>query len=279
MRPSAGKGRGLFALRRIRAGERIFTEEPLLAIRPPAPAHPGQGYRADEVAVVADAAAAALSSAGRAEFLACHEHRGPGEEAERVRSPASYARRRALYVLRSNAYMLPDGRSAVFPRLARANHDCAPSAAHIWHPAARGDRVALVAARDIAAGEEITVTYVDLLTDATARRERLAQYGFRCGCAVCAAATGAAGGTDPRRERMGTLLRTLAAYLPAGGDGGAENARLMLWAEELVRLLEEDALLDYLPQAYGFAARLASLLGDREAAAGWRGKEERVLSL
>lgn len=272
VRLSPGKGRGVFARRAIRAGERIFAEEPLFAITPPE-FHPGQGFRADEVAGVVNEAVTALSPARRAEFLACHEHREPHEEAERTQSPATYARKRGLYILRSNAYMLPDGRSAMFTRLARANHDCAPNAAHLWDPRVRGDAVALVATRDIARGEEVTVTYVDVLAGAAERRQRLAQYGFRCDCASCTAA----GETDPRRQRMGTLFRTMGAY-PAGGNDAIENARLLLWAEELVDMLEQDALLDYLPQAYGFAARLTSLMGDMKVALEWRRKEAEVLA-
>ena len=215
-----------------------------------------------------------LSPARRAEFLACHEHLLPHEEAERGRSPAAYAHKRGLYVFRSNAYMLPDGRTAMFPRLARANHDCAPNAAHLWDPRARGDAVALVATRDIARDEEVTVTYVDVLADAAERRRRLTQYGFRCACASCAGAAE----TDPRRQRMGTLFRTMGAY-PAGGNNAVENARLLLWAEELVGMLEQDALLAYLPQAYGFAAKLASLMGDMKLASEWRRKEAELLGL
>ena len=43
----------------------------------------------------------------------------------------------------------------------------------------------LVAKRAIAAGEELTMCYVDEGMDVRARRAELLDYGFECGCARC----------------------------------------------------------------------------------------------
>lgn len=136
-----------------------------------------------------------------------------------------------------------------------------------------------VAARDIEAGEEITVTYVNLLMTAAERQQRLAQYGFMCDCAACVGQ----GETDSRRARMGVLLLTLNENPEGRGNDGiaalGENLQLLRWAEELVQMLEGEALVDYLPQAYGYAGKLSSVLGDDEAAMDWRRKEAEILSI
>lgn len=271
VRLSPGKGRGVFATRRIAAGTQIHAEDPLFSIQPPE-FQPGRGFRVDEVISAVNKAVASLPEEEQAEFYACHEHREPHET-------SNDAQQRNLFILRSNAYMLPSGRSAMFPRLARVNHSCRPNAAHLWNPAARGDRVDWVAARDIEAGEEITVTYVNLLMTAAERQQRLAQYGFTCDCAACVGQ----GETDSRRARMGVLLLTLNENPEGRGNDGiaalGENLQLLRWAEELVQMLEEEALVDYLPQAYGYAGKLSSVLGDDEAAVDWRRKEAEVLSI
>ena len=42
-----------------------------------------------------------------------------------------------------------------------------------------------VAKRDIKAGEELTMCYVDEGGDVATRREELRDYGFECGCERC----------------------------------------------------------------------------------------------
>jgi hypothetical protein len=49
-----------------------------------------------------------------------------------------------------------------------------------------GDAV-LVATRDIVAGEEVTISYVDEAQTLEERRVALDGYGFRCDCSKCAA--------------------------------------------------------------------------------------------
>ncbi|EJD51244.1 hypothetical protein AURDEDRAFT_41952, partial [Auricularia subglabra TFB-10046 SS5] len=78
----------------------------------------------------------------------------------------------------------PDARHrfvGCFPVLARANHDCGPSANYYFvFGTFCGE---LRAARDIAAGEEITISYCDLLRPRRERQDRLQSlFAFRCRC-------------------------------------------------------------------------------------------------
>jgi SET and MYND domain-containing protein len=72
------------------------------------------------------------------------------------------------------AYLLPS----------LANHECDPALHAAW---AGGDAtLTLTARRDIAAGEEVRITYIDSGAGVAERREQLRfAYGFVCGCAAC----------------------------------------------------------------------------------------------
>ncbi|KAI9357371.1 hypothetical protein DFJ73DRAFT_206763 [Zopfochytrium polystomum] len=64
------------------------------------------------------------------------------------------------------------------------NHSCAPSAVVVYD----GRRQTVRAARPLAVGDPVTVTYVDAMTPRDKRRKELAAaYGFWCTCTVCAA--------------------------------------------------------------------------------------------
>ena len=86
--------------------------------------------------------------------------------------------------------------AALAPVVALANHSCVPNCQVEATRADDGDgdgvgcgslRVSLVALRDVAAGEELTVAYVPVARSAEARADELAsRHGFRCGCERCA---------------------------------------------------------------------------------------------
>lgn len=74
--------------------------------------------------------------------------------------------------------------SAVYSAASLANHSCDPNADAAWP---RGDaRLRLTARRDIAPGEQVTITYVDASLGVEERRALLKHsYGFVCACARC----------------------------------------------------------------------------------------------
>lgn len=248
---SPGKGLGVFATSLIRAGDRIMVERPLFTIVPPT-FEPGKGYQLSGMAASLDAAVAALSDTQREEFASCHQHRLPGEgDGDRN-----------MVIFRSNAYTLTDGTIAMFPKIARINHSCRPSAANIWSPAS-GLRI-IWAARDIQPGEEVTVTYAPLLKKSEERQSRLTQYGFRCDCDACRDHEH----TDVVRVKMARLLDELEDRLSRRTSNVA-NKKLLPKAIELTRMLEEEHMMDYLPHALHLASELSRRLGDIAAAVEW----------
>ena len=79
--------------------------------------------------------------------------------------------------------------SALFALPSLLNHACAPAAAPAWDGArGAGARLRLVATRDLAAGEAVTISYVDDELPVRLRRAQLEDaYGFVCGCSRCVA--------------------------------------------------------------------------------------------
>ncbi|KAF2757368.1 SET domain-containing protein [Pseudovirgaria hyperparasitica] len=82
----------------------------------------------------------------------------------------------------------PDAQTAkglivgVWPQASYANHACAPNATVSFV----GNAIMLRAIRDIAPGEQITISYCVLDPDVSVRRERLAKtWGFKCICELC----------------------------------------------------------------------------------------------
>lgn len=78
----------------------------------------------------------------------------------------------------------------VAPVAAMLNHSCAPSCAveALWDAESRSPAVRVFAEVDIAAGEELTISYVPRSATRAERKTRLTQgYGFTCACTRCAA--------------------------------------------------------------------------------------------
>lgn len=115
-----------------------------------------------------------------------------------------------------------------------------------------------VAARDIAPGEELSISYIGQMHTREERMTRLRRWGFNCTCAQCAMSDEEAAASDAR-------LRTIEKL---EADLGIFNETL-LTAEtgaELVRLYEEEHLHIYLAQALTRAALNFALFGQTERA-------------
>jgi SET domain-containing protein len=247
---TADRGLGLFAARNIDKGTHVLVEEPMFAIDP-GRFHADKGYAVGALQDAVEASFRRLNSTSREEYLACHEHR-----------PTGSAGSRALHIFISNAYTMPDGRAGIFPRIAKINHSCRPNTVNTFS-AARGARV-IWAGRDIAAGEEITVTYVPLIEATAGRRARLAQYGFKCECEACHAQKG-----DAERLEMSNLAQELNGAL----SDPASSRSVMAKAKRLVRLVEDEGLVEYHAMAYRLATLAAMRDGSNIVAERWARKE------
>jgi len=89
-----------------------------------------------------------------------------------------------LGILRTNGFgNCPGGTLSVYPAIAMIAHDCAPSCDRF----VEGDTLFVQARRDLAAGDEITISYVPPNRPDAVRLTLLrARYGFVCGCSLCA---------------------------------------------------------------------------------------------
>ena len=135
-------------------------------------------------------------------------------------------------VLETNAFNVADADLrpvgvGLYPAAALFNHACVPNVSTVFV----GRTVHLRALRDVAAGTELCVSYVDLAQGVAARRAELQQgFGFLCACARCtdeaagAAASARARAAAPVPAAQPLLAR--AEALRARGDTEAARACL-----------------------------------------------------
>lgn len=103
---------------------------------------------------------------------------------------------RMVAIFNTNAVDVDHGRT-VFPTFSRCNHSCTPNVANCFNTVT--EKHMLHAVRDIEAGEEICVSYIDKLWRSPREREEsLGMWGFECECAACEVP----GGVESMRRRM-----------------------------------------------------------------------------
>ncbi|KAI5894521.1 SET domain-containing protein [Schizophyllum commune H4-8] len=181
--PAAGAGLGVFAVHDLGAGELVFSERPLLVV-------PTSVTECEWEACAARLPPAAL---GALVALADVDPRGGGRPA---------ARR-----IRTNGVRVPSlcdsgtDYLAVGALSARVNHSCAPNA--VLRFDSRALTLELRVLRDVRAGDELRVSYVDAGLPLAARRAALAPWRFACDCSCCA--SGDAGDTLRARIRVPDL--------------------------------------------------------------------------
>lgn len=146
-----------------------------------------------------------------------------------------------------------------FPEVARFNHDCRPNTQYHL----RDLIITVTAVRDISAGEELSISYIDAAMPRRERLERLRRYGFDCACAQCSLKQAAAAASDARMHKIAHLKNALDRR--GGGVTASTGA-------ELVALYEMERLDMYLGKAHMRAALNYALFGDVSAARREAGK-------
>jgi hypothetical protein len=131
--------------------------------------------------------------------------------------------------------------SGLFALICRANHACRPNARYIWRHDLQ--RELLLAVRDIAPGDEVTVTY-GTSTEGRAQRQATLLRGFRfeCKCELCE--TGDAPGQDAgahRRARRRDSSRG-ESQPQAGHSHGHEGHRALRIGRDGLGLLPQAVL-------------------------------------
>ena len=98
----------------------------------------------------------------------------------------------------------------VFPIINRINHSCLPNCSVQWNPIT--DREELFTVREVGPGEELTICYLDMVTNVCSREERRdhleRHFGFHCDCPLCRLA-----GEELRRDDLIRLKVVILFFL------------------------------------------------------------------
>ncbi|CAJ2502473.1 Uu.00g098670.m01.CDS01 [Anthostomella pinea] len=243
----AGKGMGLVANRTIRKGEIIMQRTPTLLAQT-APIVDLDPTLRDLLYVLA---VEALPDARQAAFMA--------QVGSDIHDKVN-----------TNCFLVfVDGSSHLgcYPEVARMNHDCRPNA----HYRISNMTHTTVAVRTIAPGEELSISYVDLLLTHAERRALLHKWGFECACAQCSQSAADTAASDARLRQIAKLKAEL-------GDFSTTKVTAETGGE-MVGLYEDEGLHTYLGNAYTRAALNFALFGEEERAREYAGMAVEALEL
>ncbi|KAJ9501435.1 hypothetical protein H2202_003229 [Exophiala xenobiotica] len=228
-----GKGKGVVAKRDLHRGDRITAFTPYLLV------HMESELSIDE----------------REKFLAIAVDQLPAASQEHYFSLATIwdeAGYEVQDVVKANGFEMQVGGQmhvAVFPETSRMNHACSPNAQYYLEPDLLTHFVH--ASRDIAADEEITISYAPPLRFHDARQKYLLDYfHFTCTCSRCQ--NGVA--SDHALHDIDVLQSSLGNWKP-------ESTASVKKAEELIRLYKQEGLDGFLDTAYGYAALTYNAVG------------------
>ncbi|KAH7088912.1 hypothetical protein FB567DRAFT_320916 [Paraphoma chrysanthemicola] len=260
VRAIPGKGYGLIATQPIAKGATILLDAPRIIASAQFPAH-------------------VLREQGSALFAHALD-RLPTQDQELVKSlDKSLGGTDIEDVMKTNAFACQvndggedDAYMCLFPDVARINHACRPNAHARFIP--RTLLMEVKALRDIAAGEEIGISYgrVDLKSS---ERRKLYQDGwnFSCSCDMCTASEYAVAGSDQRRARFAQLRKKLEGLTSETYDA----QQIVAWEKEVMDLSAKEGLdvllaADYERLAYVYAGH-----GMKKDATAWANKARESL--
>ncbi|KAI0050091.1 SET domain-containing protein [Auriscalpium vulgare] len=215
IRAILGKGMGMVATEAIAPGALIVRERPLLAVPMTLP-----GFYMDMLSNTSY-----MPESIRTEYFSLTNCKPPELP-------------HAIGILNTNSVALNimpgqlDDYCGVFKSICRVNHSCSPNAHTRWD----ADTFAgeLRAVRSIAAGEEITFPYTDILVPRHERQEfLLRRYKFTCKCPACSLPPAAQARNDQARTHIDTVV------LPSLLSVSAQGTRSVRELLDLVALLQE----------------------------------------
>ncbi|KAK7539235.1 hypothetical protein IWX47DRAFT_610908 [Phyllosticta citricarpa] len=176
---------------------------------------------------------------------------GPEDEPHAVPFDSELSRSeqtRIMAVFATNTFGVHHSRdkieAVICPEASRLNHACAPNVQFVWNDIFMGGALTMHAVRDIDAGEELTVGYMELLECSAERHEKLrAVYGFDCSCVVCGADDAAVRLSDCRREMMRKGLATCKKARAEAPKWCSLSPEVREILESVVALHQEEGLL------------------------------------
>ncbi|CAG5163174.1 uncharacterized protein ALTATR162_LOCUS6378 [Alternaria atra] len=233
VRSFPGKGKGLVTTKAVKKGERLLLDSAHII----ASSHfPTQVTRSQGKALFS-AAIDQLPRVDRDLVLTLDQSLG-GSRVEDIMKTNAFACQLADGDV-DDAYM------CLFPSVARINHACQPNAHARFVPKTMS--MEIKAQRDIAAGEEIGISYgrVDLKH---ADRQALYQEGwnFGCTCPLCTASQYEIIGSDQRRARFAQLRKMLENLTAETYDA----QQIVAWEKEVMEIGQREGLETLLAQDY-----------------------------
>lgn len=243
MEATPDSGFGMVATRFIPRGTLIISESPLFTIC-------GDLLTLGRTAAVIEEKVNSLSAEQKIIFYSLHNSHGPGVST-------------AVGTVKTNAHPLGVGARdcGIFPVCSRFNHSCASNASYMW--VATAAQEAIYAGKDIAAGEQITVNYLDEPRLNQKRSDRRAvlmrDFQFECCCNVCGGSPGAVTASDHRRLEIARLDEII-----GGGTLALTNpSRCLEHCKDVLRLyIEEGMNDDSLFKTYNDALQICIMHGD-----------------
>ncbi|KAK7548439.1 hypothetical protein IWX91DRAFT_406776, partial [Phyllosticta citricarpa] len=222
-----GKGVGALATTFIPAGTRIIAETPIMAIH----RRDWKYETTQRMAVI------------QAYLSLPHPHT---QLYDSLLSRSEQTRIMAVFA--TNTFGVHHSRdkieAVICPEASRLNHACAPNVQFVWNDIFMGGALTMHAVRDIDAGEELTVGYMELLECSAERHEKLrAVYGFDCSCVVCGADDAAVRLSDCRREMMRKGLATCKKARAEAPKWCSLSPEVREILESVVALHQEEGLL------------------------------------
>lgn len=233
VRSLPGKGKGLITARAIAKGQTILLDSPRII---------ASAQFATDVARVQGQALFQsildqLPSADRRAVLALDMSHS-GSDIENIMKTNSFACQ-----LKDGG--VDDAYMCLFPAVSRINHACRPNAHARFIP--RTLLMEIKAVRDIAVGEEISISYgrIELKH---AERQRLYKEGwnFTCTCSMCSASPYEIAGSDQRRARFAQLRKMLESLTANTYDA----QQIVSWEKEIMEISGVEGLETLLAEDY-----------------------------
>ncbi|KAK7702796.1 hypothetical protein SLS64_009406 [Diaporthe eres] len=204
-----GKGRGLAASQTMHRGTQVMAYTPALVLHRNLVDDLG---RADQLLLLRDAVSRLPRDTTRAAFWKqLGQTHAEGDDD-------------ILDIVMNNSFNLPllpgSGLGPFignFPEVSMYNHDCRPNVAfHLDHGIIHRTTVA-AGRKGVAAGEELSISYVDGFRVRAVRRERtMRNWGFECACTQCSLPEALANASDHRLWRLYEVENSL--LLSGSGD-------------------------------------------------------------
>lgn len=241
------KGLGVFATSRIPSGTRIFSEKPLISLKPTQSA--GDIYPAYRH----------LSAGNRRHLMQLSKHNARELSLLRwahvfwyttLQTVTAIFRREGVFrisswrltnlqehmtilsIFRNNAFEINSIKhsiyQAVFPQISRLNHSCLPNAQGNFNPSL--GRFTIHAVREIHQNEELTLNYLPEHGSPRETRQTLLRdkYGFACDCPACDLRSKSANRRESKRVEMQGMIREFAE----------NDAQDLLKAEKELRIIQ-----------------------------------------